>query len=67
MEEEKKEDSVKKVGVVGKDDVVEAETSGRYESEGESEDDNFADYMELPKELRGLKDKVFKFEEDLEA
>lgn len=72
MEEEKKEDSTKKVAEVkggpyrgiGSSTEVEAESS---KSVGDEDDYSFSEELALPKELRGLKEKVYEFEEDLES
>lgn len=58
MEEEKKDQSFEK--------VEPGETIERRK-EGAEDDSDYGDYAELPKELRGLKDRTFEFEEDLEA
>jgi hypothetical protein len=59
MDEEKKEESGK--NGEGKEGVQ------VIESDEETEDYGYEKEVELPKELRGLKDKEFKFEEDLET
>ena len=58
MEEEKKDQSFGKVEL--------GETIKRRK-EGAEDDWDYGDYSELPKELRGLKDRTFEFEEELEA
>ena len=62
MNEEKEE-------LEDKEDVhlVAPRRSGIESDEAESEDYSFTEELELPTELRGLKDKEFKFEECLEA
>ncbi|KAG7369636.1 hypothetical protein IV203_027382 [Nitzschia inconspicua] len=58
MEEEKKDQSLEK---------VEAGEAIKRRDDGAEDDSDFGDYTELPKELRGLKDRTFEFEEELEA
>ena len=80
MEEEKKEESGKKTVLVGGEQTKAAANGGANCPEGlelpeepgavagieEEEDSNFTEEVELPKELRGLKEKSFQFEEELE-
>lgn len=64
MDEEKKEEPGK---IVEDKEGVEENTAEESGIESGSEDYGYEEEVELPKELRGLKDKQFKFEEDLEA
>ena len=65
MEEEKKDQFVEKE-VVDKEEIETGAHSGTV-SDGESEDESFREDVELPKELRGLTGRVFRYEEELEA